>query len=115
MDPEISTTWSNQSGQVNVTSSFTPETETSYNFTNESFASTNHSSNYYSTREEEIGRMIYIVGTGILIPIGTLGNILSFSIMTRSSLNKLSTSFFMAMLALADTGKLFESVKRLDL
>ena len=54
---------------------------------------------------KEIARMIHIVVRPILIVFGTVGNALTFYIMRTSSLRKRSTCFYMAVLALTDTGK----------
>ena len=40
-----------------------------------------------------------------IILFGTIGNLLTFYVMLRGSLKQSSTCFYMAMLALADTGK----------
>ena len=52
----------------------------------------------------EIARIIHVIVRPILVVFGTIGNTLSFYIMRRSSLKYLSTCFYMAILALADTG-----------
>ena len=52
----------------------------------------------------EIARIIHVIVRPTLVVFGTTGNILSFYIMRRSSLKHLSTCFYMAILALADTG-----------
>ena len=54
---------------------------------------------------EEITRLIQLVTRPILIIVGSLGNILTFYIMRRTSLKDVSSSFYMAVLALADTRK----------
>ena len=54
---------------------------------------------------KEIARIIHVIVRPTLIIFGTVGNIPSFYIMRRSSLKHLSTCFYMAILALADTGK----------
>ena len=58
---------------------------------------------------KEIARIIHVIvrPTLIIIIFGTVGNIPSFYIMRRSSLKHLSTCFYMAILALADTGEQF--------
>ena len=53
---------------------------------------------------EEIVRLIQVFGRPPIIILGTIGNILTFIAMQRGSLKRLSTCFYMAMLALADTG-----------
>ena len=52
----------------------------------------------------EIVRIIDLIVKPILVLFGTIGNGLSFYIMRRTSLKSLSTCFYMAILALADTG-----------
>lgn len=54
----------------------------------------------------ETGRMVNVVCRPIIIVIGTVGNMLAFFVMRRGSLQKVSTCFYMSILALADTGKL---------
>ena len=56
---------------------------------------------------KEIARIIHIIVRPTLVVFGTIGNTLSFYIMRRSSLKRLSTCFYMAILALADTGEWF--------
>ena len=54
---------------------------------------------------EEIVRLIQILVRPMLTVTGTLGNVLSLYIMRRTSLKNVSSCFYMAVLALADTGK----------
>ena len=53
----------------------------------------------------EIVRIIHVIVRPTLVVFGTIGNTLSFYIMRRSSLQRLSTCFYMSILALADTGE----------
>ena len=53
----------------------------------------------------QIARVIQILFRPILIIIGTTGNSLSFYIMRKTSLKDVSSCFYMAILALADTSK----------
>ena len=55
--------------------------------------------------DAEIARLIQIIVRPILIVIGTVGNVLTFYVMTTTSLKELSSCFFMAALAVADTCK----------
>ena len=55
----------------------------------------------------EIARIIHVIVRPTLVVFGTIGNTLSFYIMRRSSLKRLSTCFYMSILALADTGEWF--------
>ncbi len=52
----------------------------------------------------ESARLVQVTLRPVLVAMGTTGNALSFWIMTRSSLRNISTCFFLAMLAVADTG-----------
>ena len=54
--------------------------------------------------DEEIVRMIQVIGRPPIIVLGTIGNLLTFFTMQRGSLKHLSTCFYMAILALADAG-----------
>ena len=53
----------------------------------------------------EIARLIQIIARPILIILGTVGNCLTIYIMRRTSLKDVSSCFYMAVLALADTSK----------
>ena len=52
---------------------------------------------------EQIAWYIQIIHRPIVIVLGTIGNLLSFYIMKKGSLKEVSTCFYMAILALADT------------
>ena len=54
---------------------------------------------------DETARMVGVVSFPIIILFGTIGNLLTFVVMGRGSLKRSSTCFYMAILALADTGK----------
>ena len=54
---------------------------------------------------EEITRLIQLITRPILIIFGSVGNGLTFYIMRRTSLKDVSSCFYMAVLALADTCK----------
>ena len=54
---------------------------------------------------EEITRLIQLITRPILIIVGSIGNGLTFYIMRRTSLKNVSSCFYMAVLALADTRK----------
>ena len=56
---------------------------------------------------EEIARILNLVIRPVLIVFGTIGNGLSFYIMRQGSLKKMSTCFYLSILALADTSKCF--------
>ena len=53
--------------------------------------------------DEEIARLLQVFIRPVLVILGTYGNAVSFYIMRRGSLKKVSTCFYMAMLAIADT------------
>ena len=55
--------------------------------------------------EEELARILNLVIRPVLIVFGTIGNGLSFYIMRQGSLKKMSTCFYLSILALADTSK----------
>ena len=62
----------------------------------------NETSQWFS---EEITRLIQLITRPILIIVGSIGNGLTFYIMRRTSLKDVSSCFYMAVLALADTRK----------
>ena len=53
----------------------------------------------------DIPRILNLVIRPVLIVFGTIGNGLSFYIMRQGSLKKMSTCFYLSILALADTSK----------
>ena len=55
--------------------------------------------------DAEIARLIQIIIRPILVVFGTMGNCLTFYIMRTTSLKKVSSCFYMVVLALADTSK----------
>ena len=55
--------------------------------------------------DAEIARFIHITVRPILLVFGSAGNCFSFYIMRRTSLKNISSCFYMAVLALADTSK----------
>ena len=54
---------------------------------------------------DEVARTVIMVSFPIIIVLGTIGNLITFVVMRRGSLKRSSTCFYMAILALADTGK----------
>ena len=58
-----------------------------------------------STNEAQIGEMIHIVFGGVIIVVGTVGNLTSFIVLRKGDLKKLSTCFYMSMLAVVDLGR----------
>ena len=89
--------------------------ELSFNYSRISFEDFSNSSNIttestyaeepFKWTDAEIVRYIQIIFRPILIIVGTIGNCLTIYIMRRTSLKKLSTCFYMFVLALADTCK----------
>ena len=55
------------------------------------------------SHQNQVVRLLQIYVNPIFIVFGTYGNAVSFYIMRRGSLKKVSTCFYMAMLAIADT------------
>ena len=55
--------------------------------------------------DAEIARLIQIIIRPILVVLGAVGNILTIYIMRATSLNKISSCFYMFLLGLADTRK----------
>ena len=70
----------------------------------EMFANT--TDDYDDTSDGEAARMVHVIGRPVLVVLGTIGNCLAFYVMRKGSLKNVSTCFYMAILALADTGKL---------
>ena len=67
---------------------------------------TNGTQHAVSTSEsEEIEAVLRLVIIPVLIVFGTIGNGLSFYIMRQGSMKKMSTCFYLSILALADTSK----------
>ena len=54
---------------------------------------------------DETARTVVVISFPIIIVLGTIGNLLTFVVMRRGSLKHSSTCFYMAILALADTGE----------
>ena len=59
------------------------------------------------SEDEELARILSLVIRPILIVFGTIGNSLSFYIMRQGSLKKMSTCFYLSLLATGDTSKCF--------
>ena len=62
-------------------------------------------SNSGCERAAKIKRLIYVTIFPFLIIFGSIGNLLTFVLMRRGSMKHVSTCFYMAILALADTRK----------
>ena len=67
---------------------------------------TNTTDGYDDTSDDEAARMVHVIGRPVLVVLGTIGNCLAFYVMRKGSLKNVSTCFYMAILALADTGKM---------
>ena len=57
------------------------------------------------SKEQQLANVLELVIRPFLIVFGTIGNGLSFYIMRQGSLKKMSTCFYLSILALADTSK----------
>ena len=79
-----------------------PPNTTYFDLTTQSSNVTENNTNATATDD---ARMVHVIGRPILIVLGTIGNCLTFYVMRKGSLRNVSTCFYMAILALADTGK----------
>ena len=79
---------------------------TSFLYPNELHINSNKISSGDVLSTKEIARLLQIFIRPVLFVLGTYGNAVSFYIMRRGSLREVSTCFYMAMLAIADTGEL---------
>ena len=61
--------------------------------------------NESNNTDYEIVRIVIITTFPVILIVGTIGNALTFVIMQKGSLKHSSTCFYMAMLAVADTGE----------
>ena len=72
----------------------------------ESNTTSNGTDNFGWTNSNiEMARMVFITIAPVLILFGSFGNIMSFIILRRGDLKKLSTCFYMSVLAVVDTGR----------
>ena len=76
---------------------------TSVTDSNESYNKETEISSTGFLSKEEVIRLVQVFIRPILVVLGTYGNAVSFYIMRRGSLKEVSTCFYMAMLAIADT------------
>ena len=79
---------------------------TSVTYLDESYNKETEISSTGFLSKEEVIRLVQVFIRPILVVLGTYGNALSFYIMRRGSLREVSTCFYMAMLAIADTCEL---------
>ena len=77
------------------------------NTTESLISESDHSLIWKNPTAEELVRLLHVVIRPILIVFGTIGNGLSFYIMRQGSLKKMSTCFYLSILALADTSKCY--------
>ena len=92
---------------LNTIESFTDiVTNVSQHFYNET--KNNESNESVPSNYEEIDRLINICVRPVIIVLGTIGNMSTFCVMQRGSLKDVSTCFYMAILALTETGKFNE-------
>ena len=68
------------------------------------FHQKNYTTSYLSSLENQ--RLTYVILFPFFIIFGTIGNILIFIVMRRGLLKDICTCYYMAMLALADIGKI---------
>ena len=57
---------------------------------------------------------VWKVGSPILLAVGTVGNILSILVLTRKKLRKITTMFYLAVLAFADLAVLYTGKRLLS-
>ena len=55
---------------------------------------------------------VWLYGSPILLAVGTIGNILSFDVMLRKKIRQSTTSFYLSVLAVADTAVLYTALLR---
>ena len=72
------------------------------NWTN--FTSDNDTESDNVDPTKELRRMMRLIALPPIVILGTIGNLLTFITMQRGSLKSMSTSFYMAILGLADIG-----------
>ena len=53
----------------------------------------------------ETARSIFLPGISLLLPLGTVGNTCTLVIMRKGNLKKISTCFYLFLLALGDMGE----------
>ena len=87
MDPIVTVNTTVNGNVSNVTESLTNQTQPTKE----------------SSEDEELARVLELVIRPVLIVFGTIGNGLSFYIMRQGSLKKMSTCFYLSILALTDT------------
>ena len=71
---------------------------------------TNYENFFEILEGQEAARMIEIIITPIILTFGSVGNIMSFIILRSGDLKKISTCFYMSILALIDTGNFFLTI-----
>ena len=71
---------------------------------------TNYENFFEILEGQETARMIEIIITPIILTFGSVENIMSFIILRSGDLKKISTCFYMSILALIDTGNFFLTI-----
>ena len=77
-------------------------------FTNSSFKQSENQSNLPTGNEDnevDLERLIAISVYPIIVLLGTFWNVLTFLVMQKGSLKRVSTCFYVSILAVADTGQ----------
>ena len=87
-----------------MTNTFYQSTE-HINVSNATDSLSNEMQEAVTSSTQEIARILNLVIRPVLIVFGTIGNSLSFYIMRQGSLKKMSTYFYLSILAVADTSK----------
>ena len=59
----------------------------------------------FSTDDEKTARLIEMIVSPVILTFGSIGNIMSFVILRSGDLKKISTCFYMSVLAVIDTGR----------
>ena len=89
---------------IDVDNNTSDDLNASLLYSNESYSNETKVSRS-SPQFSEVSRLLFATVLPILITFGTYGNAVSFYIMRRGSLKKVSTCFYMAILGIADTRK----------
>ena len=96
------------------TTAFTSDSQHFYNVTENSQSNESDPSNYEEFDNfDETERWINVFASPVIILFGTIGNTMTFIVMRRCSLKDVSTCFYMAILALTDTGKWSQLINNL--
>ena len=91
--------------ETEIALSYFATSSTAYFNSSETTANPINGEDQFKWTDAEIARLIHIIFRPILVIFGTVGNCLTFYIMRTTSLKKVSSCFYMALLALVDTRK----------